>query len=292
MSNVVSPRGPLPPRVYWRRRLVLAAVLVGILVLIGQLFGGGADPKPVADGSKPTPTSGPTEAAATDTARTQKQAAPRSRARRDVRLQAATTTLSGPTGPLAQPTGPCKAADVAVVPDVEDTDAYGPVPLRIGLSTTAGRACTFAFGPDRVAVRVTSGDDLIWESLRCKSALQEETVVVRPGWLSYVTIDWNGRRGSEGCGDANDYADPGYYWAEAAAIGGEPGGSQFELETPPKPTPEPSPKPSPEPSEQESPEVEDSPTPTQSPETDSGQEETGGEQSGDEKPIRTSKAGG
>src|SRR5262245_10729197 len=40
MSNVVSPRGPLPPRVYWRRRLVTLAVLVGIVVLVGRMFGG------------------------------------------------------------------------------------------------------------------------------------------------------------------------------------------------------------------------------------------------------------
>jgi hypothetical protein len=256
MSNVVSPRGPLPPRVYWRRRLVLCAVVVGLVLLGGTLFGGGEDTEPVADrgaaapGATPTtgPTNGPTGRSTTGpaprpakgTAATRRTLTPRQVARR-VAARAWTAELSGPTGPLAPATGPCAASDVAVVPDVKDTHAFSAVPLRIGLTSTGEQACTFQFSADSVALRVTSGEDLIWETLHCAGALPEESVEVRPGWLSYVTVDWSGRRGSEGCGDGGDYAEPGYYWAEAAAIGGEPARSQFELTTPPKPTPKPEP---------------------------------------------------
>jgi hypothetical protein len=111
------------------------------------------------------------------------------------------------------------------------------VPLRVGLSANGDQACTFEFGPDTVALRVTSGDDLIWETLNCQSALEEQSVVLRPAWLTYVEVDWTGRRAGEGCGDTGGFAQPGYYWAEAAALGGEPQRSQFELDTPPKPEP-------------------------------------------------------
>jgi len=246
MSNVVSPRGPLPPRVYWRRRLVLCVVVVGLVLLVGRLFGGGDDTEPVADrgAQAPAPSATPT---ATPTKGTATQAGPRAAteptlSRRQVARRAAARAraaeLSGATGPLASASGPCAPSDVAVVPDVRDAHASSAVPLRLGLSATGDRACTFAFGADSVALRVTSGDDLIWDTQHCASALPAESVVVRPGWLSYVSVDWSGQRAGEGCDDGGGYADPGYYWAEAAAIGGEPARSQFELtEPPPKPTP-------------------------------------------------------
>lgn len=247
MSNVVSPRGPLPPRVYWRRRLVLVAVVTGVVLLVGRLLTGGdtgGDAEAAADRGRATttPTAAPAKKAAKSPAAARASHRPRQRAAkradpaRGTAARRRAAALRGPTGPLAQPAGPCRAAEVAIVPDVEDTDAYGSVPLRLGVSATGGRACTFTFGPDSVALQVTSGDDLIWESMSCRSALEEQSLVVRPGWLGYVTVDWSGRRGSEGCGDGGDFAEPGYYWAEAAAVGGEPARSQFELETPPEPT--------------------------------------------------------
>ncbi|HEX2177211.1 MAG TPA: hypothetical protein VHG70_15000 [Nocardioidaceae bacterium] len=245
MSNVVSPRGPLPPRVYWRRRLLLVVVVVGVVVLVTQVLGGGDDTEPVADRGRATPDPAAEQkpsTAAPEPAGQRRQARDRQPARRTESAEP-TASLSGPTGPLAQPVGPCQPSAVSIVPDVEDTAASAPVPLRLGLSTSGAQACTFEFGPDSVALRVTSGDDLIWESLKCPSAIEEQSVVVRPGWLGYVEIDWSGRRASEGCAQTGDFAAPGYYWAEAAALGGEPQRSQFELETPPKPKPKPKPEP-------------------------------------------------
>jgi hypothetical protein len=269
MSNVVSPRGPLPPRVYWRRRLVTLAVLVGIVVLVGRMFGGddteaAADREPSApapsasaapDPKQPTasgePTAEPTAEPTRDPADERRERRrERIRERRQAVQESRMAELSGPSGPLADAAGTCLASEVVVTPDVEDTDAFGAVPLRVGLSANGDQPCTFEFGPNTVALRVTSGDDLIWETLSCPSALEEQSVVVRPAWLTYVEVDWTGRRAGEGCGDTGDFAEPGYYWAEAAALGGEPQRSQFELDTPPKP--EPTEKPSETPTDGES----------------------------------------
>jgi hypothetical protein len=272
MSNVVSPRGPLPPRVYWRRRLVTLAVLVGIVVLVGRMFGGddteaAADREPPAPAPSASPSPGPkptasgeptTEPTAQPTRNRAEERRERIRERRQAARESRMAELSGPSGPLAQAAGPCLASEVVVTPDVEDTDAFGAVPLRVGLSANGDQACTFEFGPDTVALRVTSGDDLIWETLSCESALEEQSVVLRPAWLTYVEVDWTGRRAGEGCGDTGDFAQPGYYWAEAAALGGEPQRSQFELDTPPKP--EPTEKPSEKPTDGESAKPGDEPT--------------------------------
>jgi hypothetical protein len=276
MSNVVSPRGPLPPRVYWRRRLVTLAVLVGIVLLLGRVFGGddteaAADrepsaPAPSASASpspKPTasgePTTEPTAEPARDPAEERRERRrERMRERRQAVQESRMAELSGPSGPLAQAAGPCLASEVVVTPDVEDTDAFDAAPLRVGLSANGDQPCTFKFGPDTVALRVTSGDDLIWETQDCETALEEQSVVVRPAWLTYVEVDWSGRRAGQGCDDSGEFAQPGYYWAEAAALGGEPRRSQFELKTPPEP--EPAEKPSEKPADGEGAKPGDEPT--------------------------------
>jgi hypothetical protein len=238
MSNVVSPRGPLPPRVYWRRRLVVLALVCGAALLAGRLFGADEDTHPVAGPAKPTApdTSRPSQAAATPARDSPPGGARSAQPARGAMAQTRSAGLAGAVGPLAAPQGPCAASDVVIAPDVEDADAHGVVPVRLGLSTNADRACTFAFGPDSVAVQVTSGDDLVWESQACPGAVPRRSVVLRPGWLSYVSVDWPGRRSDGGCG-SGDFAEPGYYWAEAAAIGAAPEASQFVLEDPPEPEP-------------------------------------------------------
>jgi hypothetical protein len=255
MGKVASPRGPLPARVYWRRRLVLLAVVVALVGLVAWVLPGGDETQPAARTTSAEPTARADRPGAVPSARPRagsgtppdaRQGQQRADSRREARRRerqperrqegrSTSAELTGAQSPLAQPEGSCQEADVRIVADVEDTDATRPVPLRLGLTTTGPRACTFAFGPDAVAVQVTSGDDLIWESVDCPRALEEQSVAVRPGWLSYVTVDWSGRRGDDGCAAAGPFADPGFYWAEAAALGGEPDRSQFELETPPPP---------------------------------------------------------
>jgi hypothetical protein len=115
--------------------------------------------------------------------------------------------------------GVCDVADVAVVPDVVDAHTGGPVPQRL------------------LALELVSGEDLIWRASACPDALEPQTLTLRRGWITYVEVNWNGRRGTEDCLPTNDLAKPGYYWAEAAVIGGEPERSQFRLTTPPPPEP-------------------------------------------------------
>lgn len=272
MSNVASPRGPLPPKVYWRRRLVAVAVVVGLVLLVGRLFTGGdgsGDTQAVADDRTSAPSQKPT-ASARPSAPPEKPtpSAKPARAEQDRAARGADTTdqtsesLRGAAGPLAPSAGTCKPSDVAITPDVQDTDAFDDVPLRLGLSSTGDDACTFGFGPDTVALQVTSGDDAIWGSVACRRALEQQSVVVRPGWLTYVTVDWTGRRGTEGCGNGG-FARPGYYWAEAAAVGGEPHRSQFELEAPPKPEPTQTPSQDPSTGPSDEPTGDESATPSQ-----------------------------
>jgi hypothetical protein len=138
-------------------------------------------------------------------------------------------------------------ADVAAVPDVLDTDAGGAVPLRLGLTTLTTQSCTLRLSSSDLAVEVTSGDELIWRSSACPDALSATSITLRRGWISYADVQWDGRLATEECGDGERLAEPGYYWAEAAVIGGEPARSQFQLtEPPPEPSPTSTPTPLPD----------------------------------------------
>jgi hypothetical protein len=62
MTTVTRPRGPLPPRVYWTRRLLVVAVAFALVFGIARLLGsdgsGGPTAQPVgADASTSAPTS-------------------------------------------------------------------------------------------------------------------------------------------------------------------------------------------------------------------------------------------
>lgn len=242
MSNVVKPRGRKPTAVYWRRRVVLLAVVVG-LVTIGWRWAGDDEPAdPAAESARSTqPASSPSAPGPSDATTTPAARKPRAKKKEPAQPKQRVITTN-----LRSPQGSCDTSDVVVVPDVADAETHGPIPLRLGLSTTGRQACTLQLTADKLALEVTSGDDLIWQSNTCPDVLDPQSVTLRPGWLSYVEAMWSGRRATDDCLASNEFAEPGYYWAEAAVIGGEPARGQFRLEEPPPPPP-PSKKPSKQP---------------------------------------------
>jgi hypothetical protein len=255
MSTVTRPRGPLPPRVYWTRRLVLLVVVLLVVFGAARLVGGGpggTDPSvrqvgaTATSSSTPTPTTTP---ATTPTASA--TAAP-----------GATVTVTagaGPTvggkhagtaaaAPLAQPTGACPASDIVVTPSVKGTAYAGrPVVFGLSLSTRTSPACTWTVSPGSVVVKVTSGVNRIWSTQQCRGAVPKESVVVRKDHPTTVPVAWNGQLSDVDCSRSTKWAEPGLYRVVAAAFGSDPAEEQFQLLTPPRPTVTKTPKPKPKP---------------------------------------------
>ena len=77
MPTTVRPRGPLPARVYWTRRIVVLGIPLLLVVVLARVLGGSSDAKDAgADtatrvgattGTSPAATAGPTAGAATGT---------------------------------------------------------------------------------------------------------------------------------------------------------------------------------------------------------------------------------
>lgn len=232
MSTVTNPKGKLPARVYWIRRAVVIGVpLLVLWLLISMIFGGGSDSPSTGTASQaaaktsPSPTARPTTAATA-----QPTARPGS---------ATGKSAKGGTpaaAPLAQPTGPCNAADVTVRPVIAASYAGRPTTISLRL-TGSSPACTFAVSPQSLAVKITSGSDRIWSTQDCAKAVPRQSVVVRSAQATALPITWGGRRSTNGnCTVENDWAKPGYYHVSATTIGGLPTDTQFKMTLAPRVT--------------------------------------------------------
>jgi len=221
-------RGPLPARVYWTRRLLALSVAVGLvlgLVQLVSLAGGGSSGQPdraaqVAAESSASEAPGPdvTEPADDQPADGTKK---KKRTREEDR---------GPV--LAAPEGPCTDRDIAVTPTAEETVAGGPVTFVLELRTILTPACTWEVSPESLTVKITSGDDDIWFSTQCPRAVPREDVVIRNNVSTEVEVTWSTKRSDEDCSRLTDWAMPGWYYIEAAALAGEPSDLQFQLTAP------------------------------------------------------------
>lgn len=243
--SVTRPRGPLPARVYWTRRVLVLGVAFALVFGIGRLLGAG--PEATSDQSarpaaaaveSPTATSTPSSLS-TPSALSTSDAQP-------VGEEKAAKKKTKVRTPLPMPSGPCRDSDVRVVPAMQGNAFAGDdVRLRLELGTFESPACDWEVSAESIAVKLTSGSDRIWTSQQCPNAVPEEAVVLRQRQTTLVDVVWSGRRSDSDCSQATQWAEPGYYHVSAAAMGSEPESQQFELLAPapvtitPTPTPRP-----------------------------------------------------
>lgn len=228
-------RGPLPPSVYWRRRLfVLGTVAALVMVLVG-LVRGADTPEPEQAASLQAADAGD-EAGAGDPGDpftlpdSVGESGTATKGRRNKNRQQSSSVQAGP--PLATPAGQCDDTDVLVSPAVAGAVAGRDVTISLSLRTATAAACTWRVSANHLALKITDGDDEVWASRECPKLVPTRSVVVRKDVTSSISLTWNSRRSEEGCPGATDYAQAGDYTVAAAAIGGEPGESSFELSSP------------------------------------------------------------
>ncbi len=222
-------RGRLPARVYWVRRLMVLGIAALLVVGIARLLGGSSDGSsgpdqaaPVADTSSSvtTPsstgpsTSGPT--APTSTAGTHPKKHHPS---------------ADPT-PVSMPSGPCAPSDIAITPSVPKPIAGRDIKLVLDLSTLTSPACNWSMSSRTLALKITSGRDLIWTSVECGRAIPKQDLVLRQGTPVRVPLTWSARRSEPGCPRLTAWALPGTYHLHVAALAGQPQDLTFLLDAP------------------------------------------------------------
>ena len=268
MSTVLQPRGPLPARVYWTRRLLALTVLVGILGVVGMAVASGGDggDGDGADATAATPdASTGTPTAADEGAEEPTVPPPRARhngpgkageagpedrpdkpesgnvrgdnarqenahedSARQDRGEPTVTATAAPT-PLPEPTGACDPADVLLDISVEDSAKGEPNPVTLSFTSTATPACTIGLTAETFEIQVTSGPDIVWSSTDCPARLAARQVIARLDPPATYTFTWSGRRSTQSCGGPGEVPDPGGYYVHAGLIGGEPVQAYFDV---------------------------------------------------------------
>lgn len=200
----------LPAEIYWRRRLLLLALLI-LIAWLGLQFwpGAGDDERPV---SAPAPTATPSptpEPTPTD----------------------GTTTVA-----LAAGSKPCDPESIWITPSVPDGQkTRAPVDIDLTIGSTSKKPCTFSESTSDLLVVISAGKTAIWDSTVCKGALVSEDVKLSPGWSTVVPVEWSGRGSGPACSNKEGWATPGTYTVEIGTLGGEPGKTKFTLTPAPKP---------------------------------------------------------
>jgi hypothetical protein len=183
VSSLWYPVGPKPASVYWRRRLLVAVVIVGIplfaLVAVnavrqpGRPAGGDVAASAVASAGVPA------------------------------------STNPSPTG---EPMG-C-ADDAISVTAQTDAATYrvgeGAV-LTLGITNTSGAACLRDIGPKANELIITSGGYHVWSSDDCRAGNKSKVATLQPGERFVSTISWDGLMSRKGCPDISKKAKAGSY---------------------------------------------------------------------------------
>jgi hypothetical protein len=257
----LAPRGPLPPQIYWTRRILSLGIALGLVLVIATALNAATNGSSKSETGPRAQQAGAEVSKSPSTPLTDGKSGLTKRERRLLRQQNREATSGKPT--LAEPDGPCDPQDITVSPYVYRAVAWRHSYILLELKTKESPACTWRTSPDTITVRLTGKEGEVWTSRQCPIAVPTKDLVLRNDLGVKVSVVWSGRRSDNKCTASTRWAPPGWYRVEAAAFAGEPGQLLFELQRPePKiltQAPEPTQQPSDSPSSESSPSSSSSP---------------------------------
>ncbi len=178
MSTFRNPVGPQPPKVYWRRRLLLGlgALAVIVIIILIILRPGAGNPTPAAT-TKP----GASPSATPSTA-------------------ASTPAVGAGAGAACVPS---KIKLVAVTDKTTYASTDKPQ-ISMSITNTGTADCTINLGSTQQQLIITSGSETIWDSKDCQTAPVDTPVTLKPGVaVTTPAIPWDRTRSSKTTCDAS-----------------------------------------------------------------------------------------
>jgi cytoskeletal protein RodZ len=187
--SFMEPVGPLPPGVYWRRRLVVLVVAILVVAFLWWLVagrasgGGGATPTPAPTNSAtstPSPTSTPTPA-----------------------------PTPSPTSTDSAPRCPDEAIKVSVLADPVSSPAGSEMKFTLVITNTYASPCKRDVGARANELQVVSAITVQWSSDDCNPSKEVNEVVLMPNENYPTDVTWDQRTSKKGCPAKTSSVDPG-----------------------------------------------------------------------------------
>jgi hypothetical protein len=226
---VLQPVGPLPPQVYWRRRLVLVGgVMVVLLLALAMCSGGGASPGRSTAGSAPGGTATPTPSASAEVTITVSPGTAGGPAQGPAPTSGQTsggpgtgigmgtdgvvTSLPGPVSAAGAPQQcPDSALTVTVTP-AKPAYRVGETPvLKLTVQNTGGVACVRDVGPRQQELVLYDGAARIWSSNDCYPDGGTDVRTLHPQESVSSTVVWSGLSSQPGCAGTRSRVRAGSY---------------------------------------------------------------------------------
>lgn len=223
------PVGDLPPSVYWRRRFVLLASVIALIVLlvltVNVLASGGSGGTPraagVLTGASTTPRPAPTTSVPTTS-------------------QAASSTSEAPTSASKSPSGsvsssvppkPCTASQLSLAAAVgQSSYTVGQQPvLSIVVKNVSATPCVQDLADPQIVLRVYNGESRVWGSHDCKVEPGTDDRTLMPAHAVRVSIVWSGLTSQPGNCTNRQQVGAGTYTLYGSLAGHEATAAQFTI---------------------------------------------------------------
>ena len=221
------PVGPQPPSVYWRRRLVLFAAVLALLVLLAltlkTITSGGSDPAS-AQGTAPSTgarTSGPTSLPKSSPAKH----------RSTSRTVRSSTSKATPSHSSSTPPPACASKDLSIAA-VAGKSSYqvGDQPLvELQVTNDGAGPCVQDLADKQVELKVYNGESRVWGSHDCKVQPGTAERTLTPHTPVLVAITWSGLSSRPGCAGTRQRVGAGTYTLYATLAGKTGKATQFSL---------------------------------------------------------------
>lgn len=207
MSTLRNPVGPLPKKVYRRRRLTVLGVLIAIIaIIVLVIVRPGSNDGPPAAADIPTPT--PSAASAEDQAAADAAAAADDHATAAPPADPSPSPTPSPAVVEASSPVACDPSMLTITP-ITDSDSYsaGVQPqLSFSMTNTGSVSCTLNAGTSQQKYTITSGSDTYWTSTDCQVGPSDTMAMLEPGQtVTSAPFAWDRTRSTpETCGIARE----------------------------------------------------------------------------------------
>ncbi len=188
--------GPLPPSVYWRRRLLVLAGVVLVVILFATMCSGSG--KSDAASQKTAATISPSPASPTPTLSASVQ--PPIMGGTGPATTASASTAASPAAPPVATTpsqsAECADSEIKLTPTVQK-NADGTWTLTLKVRNISARTCTRDVGADPQEIHVVQNGQTVWSSDACQRVHgQPDVRTFPPNIEATFSIAWDGSTGS------------------------------------------------------------------------------------------------